>query len=62
MARPRYAEGGALYHLYAIMVECDDHYLSYIRPEMEGGVAEADERFNVVELMSIMFSREHFLR
>ena len=32
----RYAEGGAVYHLYAIMVECDDHYLSYIRPEMEG--------------------------
>ncbi|CAE7257314.1 UBP12 [Symbiodinium natans] len=32
----KYAEGGALYHLYAIMVECDDHYLSYIRPEMEG--------------------------
>lgn len=32
----KYAEGGAVYHLYAIMVECDDHYLSYIRPEMEG--------------------------
>ncbi|CAE7742965.1 gpmA [Symbiodinium pilosum] len=32
----KYAEGGSLYHLYAIMVECDDHYVSYIRPEMEG--------------------------
>lgn len=32
----KYSEGAGLYHLYAIMVECDDHFLSYIRPEMEG--------------------------
>eukprot|EP00434_Breviolum_minutum_P027080 symbB.v1.2.023948.t1/scaffold2232.1/size85206/5 len=32
----KYSEGAGLYHLYAIVVECDDHFLSYIRPEMEG--------------------------
>ena len=35
----RYSEGAGLYHLYAIVVECDDHFLSYIRPEMEGAPA-----------------------
>ncbi|CAJ1400550.1 unnamed protein product, partial [Effrenium voratum] len=45
----KYSEGAGVYHLYAIMVECDDHFLSYIRPEMEGDRGQwyrFDEREN----------------
>merc|ERR1712232_1329140 len=31
-----YQEGAGLYLLYGVMVESDEHYWSYIRPEMEG--------------------------
>mmetsp|Transcript_119963 Transcript_119963/g.233518 ORF Transcript_119963/g.233518 Transcript_119963/m.233518 type:complete len:1330 (-) Transcript_119963:135-4124(-) len=32
----RYCEGSGVYNLYGVMVESDEHYWSYIRPEMEG--------------------------
>jgi len=32
----KYCEGAGIYLLYGVMVEADEHYWSYIRPEMEG--------------------------
>mmetsp|Transcript_79043 Transcript_79043/g.183377 ORF Transcript_79043/g.183377 Transcript_79043/m.183377 type:complete len:988 (+) Transcript_79043:131-3094(+) len=32
----KYCEGSGVYNLYGVMVESDEHYWSYIRPEMEG--------------------------
>merc|ERR1712203_887049 len=32
----KYCEGAGVYNLYGVMVESDEHYWSYIRPEMEG--------------------------
>ncbi|CAK0880704.1 unnamed protein product, partial [Prorocentrum cordatum] len=51
----KYCEGAGVYNLYGVMVESDEHYWSYIRPEMEGDQGQwyrFDDRDNVTCAMS----------
>merc|ERR1712151_1213724 len=51
----KYCEGAGVYNLYGVMVESDEHYWSYIRPEMEGDQGQwyrFDDRENATCAMS----------
>ncbi|CAE8626532.1 unnamed protein product, partial [Polarella glacialis] len=51
----KYCEGAGIYNLYGVMVESDEHYWSYIRPEMEGDQGQwyrLDDRENSTCAMS----------